>query len=221
MRDFPIFTTEYGVSSLVLKEIPYKKTAYIRIGDAQEGFFREHLEECVSFCRMCGAERIFAAGHEKLEQYPLYTSVLEMGGKAWVDREKLACLFPVTEATVSKWRNIYNERMAAVDNAGTLEGRDEKRIVESGGAYFVHDNGELLGIGWLEDPKLLAVASVKQGEGERVMHTLMSLMEGDRMTLEVASTNGRAIRLYQKLGFLKTAELTQWYEVIPNGDLFP
>ena len=24
MRDFPIFTTEYGVSSLFLKEIPYK-----------------------------------------------------------------------------------------------------------------------------------------------------------------------------------------------------
>ena len=25
MRDFPIFTTDYGVASLILKEIPYKK----------------------------------------------------------------------------------------------------------------------------------------------------------------------------------------------------
>ena len=67
MRDFPIFTTEYGVSSLVLKEIPYKKQAYIRIRDVQEAYFAEHLQECVSFCRMCGAEVIFAEGNDKLE----------------------------------------------------------------------------------------------------------------------------------------------------------
>ena len=213
MRDFPIFPTEYGVSSLILKEIPYKKAAYIRIGDVSQGFFAENLAECAAFCRMAGAERIFAAGNGEWEGCPLYTAVLEMRGQAWVDKEKLACLFPVTEATVSRWRSIYNEKMAPVDNAGTLESRDEKRILESGGAYFVHDNGQLLGIGWLEDTKLLAVASVKKGEGERVMHTLMSLVEGADMTLEVASTNDRAIRLYEKLGFLKTAEITRWYEV--------
>ena len=39
MRDFPIFTTEYGVSSLTLKEIPYKKQAFICIRDVQPGFF--------------------------------------------------------------------------------------------------------------------------------------------------------------------------------------
>ena len=38
------------------------------------------------------------------------------------------------------------------------------------------------------------------------MHTLMSLVEGAGMTLEVASTNAKAIRLYEKLGFLRTAE---------------
>ncbi len=213
MRDFPIFTTEYGLASLVLKEIPYKKQAYIHIRDVQEDFFAEHMAECVSFCRMCGAEAVFAAGHEKLEAYPLYTAVLEMRGQAVVDREKLACLFPVTEATVGRWRYIYNEKMAGVDNTATLESRDEKRIVESGGAYFVHDNGQLLGIGWMEDTKLLAVASAKKGEGERVMHTLMSLVEGSSMTLEVASTNERAIRLYERLDFLKTAEVQRWYRV--------
>lgn len=213
MRDFPIFTTEYGVSSLVLKEIPYKKQAYIRIRDVQSAFLREHLKECVDFCRMAGAEYIFAAGNEDLSQYPLYTSVLEMRGTAWVDPRKLACLFPVTEATVSKWRGIYNETMAAVDNAGTLESRDEQKILESVGAYFVHRDGQLLGIGWLDDTKLLAVAAVQKGAGETVMHTLMSLVEGDTMTLEVASTNSRAIRLYEKLGFLKTAVISSWHQV--------
>lgn len=211
MRDFPIFTTEYGVSSLILKEIPYKNQAYIRISDVQEGFFKEHLEECVSFCRMAGADHIFAAGHEKLAEYPLYTAVYEMRGTAWVESTKLANLFPVTESTVTKWRSIYNESMKSVDNSGTLESRDEMRILESGGAYYVHNNGDLLGIGWVDDCKLLAVAAVKRGAGETVMHTLMSLIEGAQMTLEVASTNERAIRLYEKLGFLKTAELSRWY----------
>lgn len=213
MRDFPIFTTEYGVSSLVLKEIPYKKTAYIRIRDVQADFFNDHLEECVAFCRICGAERIFAAGHEKLEAYPLYAAILEMRGKAWVDREKLACLFPVTEKTVARWRTIYNDTVGKVDNSSTLESRDEKIILESGGAYFVHDSGRLLGIGWLEDTKLLAVAAVEKGAGQRVMHTIMSLAEGKSMNLEVVSTNERAIRLYEKLGFVKTAELRRWYDV--------
>ena len=213
MRDFPIFTTEYGVSSLVLKEIPYKNMAYIRIRDVQEEFFREHMEECVSFCRMAGADHIYAAGHEKLEGYPLYTAVLEMRGLARAEQEKVRMLFPVTEKTVSEWRGIYNRKMAAVDNASTMESRDEKKILESAGAYFVHDDGKLLGIGWLEGTKLLAVAAAEQGAGELVMHTLMSTLEGEPLVLEVASTNGRAIHLYEKLGFLKTAELVRWYDV--------
>lgn len=216
MRDFPVFTTDSGVSSLVLREIPYRQEAYIRIQDVQPEGFGEHLRECVSFCRMAGAERIYAAGHPALEDYPLHTAVVEMRREAWVDPEKLKNLFPVTEATVSRWRSIYNEKMGTVDNAGTLESREETRILESGGAYFVHDAGELLGIGWLEDCKLLAVAAVKKGAGEEVMHTLMSLVENSPMTLEVASTNARAIRLYEKLGFLKTAEISRWYTVFPS-----
>ena len=213
MRDFPLFTTDFGVASLVLKEIPYREEAYITVLDVQADGFEEHLKECVSFCRMAGAEKIYAKGHEALEQYPLHTAVYEMRATAWVDKDQLACLFPVTEETVGRWRNIYNERMHTVDNAGTLEARDEKRILESGGAYFVHNNGELLGIGWMEDTKLLAIASAKPGAGEQVMHTLMSLAEGADMTLEVASTNERAIRLYEKLGFLKTAEISRWYRI--------
>lgn len=214
MRDFPVFTTEHGVSSLVLKEIPYKKHAYIRIHDVDDAYFTEHLRECVSFCRMCGAEAVYAEGNDKLEVFPHYTSVLLMKGTARPDPEKMASLFPVTEETVSKWRSIYNEAMRSVDNAGTLESRDEKQILASGGAYFVHRSGDLLGIFWLEGSKLLAIAGVRPGAGETLMHTMMSLREGESMSLEVASTNLRAVRLYEKAGFLKTDELRRWYQVL-------
>lgn len=207
-----MFDTEYGIASLVLKEIPYKGIAYIILREVWEPEML--LKECVSFCRMCGAEVICAAGHEMLDTYPLYTTVYEMRGEAAVDSASLKSLFPVTEATVSRWREIYNEKMRSIDNAATMTAFDEKRIVQSGGAYFVHENGELLGIGWLDDTQLLAVASVKPGAGRTVMNTLMSLVEGAQMTLEVASTNERAIRLYEKLGFIKTKEVSRWYRLV-------
>ncbi len=211
MKDFPLFDTEFGIASLVLKEIPYKGIAYIILRQVWDP--EKLLSECVSFCRMCGAEVICASGHESLEAYPLYTRVLEMGGDAAVDRTSMKSLFPVTEKTVSQWRNIYNEKMRPVDNAATLTAFDEKRILESGGAYFVHEDGELLGIGWLADTELLAIAAVKPGSGIAVMNTLMSLIEGARMKLEVASTNQRAIRLYEKMGFIKTKEISRWYKI--------
>ena len=213
MKDVPCFATENGVASLVLREIPYRQEAYVRIQDVQPGALPALLEECVSFCRMAGAEKIYAGGHDGLTLYPLHAAVYEMRGRAWVDREKLENLFPVTADTVARWRSLCNERMRRTDCAATQTAGDEKEILESGGAYFVHRAGELLGIGWLRGTELLAVCSAKPGAGERVMHTLMSLTEGAQITLEVASTNGRAIRLYEKLGFIRTGEKARWHRV--------
>ena len=214
MKDFPVFTTDWGVSSLILREIPYRAEAYIHIQDVQPEGFEEHLKECAAFCRMAGADRVYATGTQLLQAYPEYMSVYEMRGMAWVDPEKMVNLFPVTEQTVGRWRSLMNERLRSVDNAATLTAFDEKKIVQSGGAYYIHRSGELLGLGWMEDTKLLLVAAVKPGAGETVMHSLMSLVEGADMTIEVASTNDRAIRLYEKLGFMKAREVVKWYKIV-------
>ena len=213
MRDFPIFTTEYGVSSLTLREIPYKKEAYICIRDVQTAFFQEHLSECVGFCKMAGAERVFATGHEMLQAYPNVITIVQMRGQIPSDVSRTAQLFPVTESTVGKWREIYNGRMRAVPNARTLEKRDEATLLQESGVYFVHREGTLLGIGWLRGEKLEALASVIPGEGECVMRTLLSLLDGESVTLEVAASNRRAVHLYEKLGLLKTAEVARWHDV--------
>ena len=210
MRDIPVFTTEYGVASLVLREIPYRQEAYICIQSSCQP--EELLVECIGFCKACGAERIFARNHEVLEKYPLHASIIKMRGIAQVDESKVENLWPVTQETVSRWREFMNKRLKDVDNAGTLERQGEKEVLESGGAYFVHKNSELLGGGWLKDGELLLLAAVP-GAGERVMYTLMSLQPDQPMELDVASTNTRAIRLYEKLGFVKTQELRRWYKV--------
>lgn len=212
MKDIPLFDTDTGVSSLVLKEIPYRQTAYIRVQSVQSGGLEAHLKECVAFCRMCGAERIYATGHGELEQYPVYCAILTMS-RSTPDWEPPAHIFPVTDETVGRWREIYNQRMSQVDNAATLTARDEKEILDSRGAYFVHNSGSLLGIGWLRDGELLAVASAERGAGERVLKTLLTTATEDRVTLEVASTNIRAIALYERLGFVTVGERSRWYHI--------
>ena len=212
MKDIPMFDTDTGVSSLLLKEVPYKQVAYIRVQSVQPGGLSEHLKECVSFCRMCGAERVLAQGHAELESYPLHCAVLTMSGPV-SRREPPAMVFPVTEQTVRRWREIYNEKMAPVDNAATMTAFDEKKILAFAGAVFVHADGELLGIGWVSGSEILCVASVVPGAGERVLRALLTLVDGDRAVLEVASTNTRAIRLYERMGFVTVGERSRWYHI--------
>lgn len=212
MKDFPVFPTEFGVASLILKEIPYREEAYIIIQDTRQP--EELLNECISFCRMCGAEKIYARGHEIVESYPQFCSIYEMRGQISVDESKVEHIWPVTEETVSRWRQLMNERLRGVDNARTLEKKDEQMILDSGGGYFVHHDGELLGAGWLTEGELKLLISCKPGAGERVCHTLFSAEMEQQIKLEVASTNEKAIRLYEKLGFVPVAELWKWYRVI-------
>ena len=60
LKDIPLFTTDAGIASLLLGEVSYRKEAYVRIRSVQPGKLAELLEECISFCRMVGAERVFA-----------------------------------------------------------------------------------------------------------------------------------------------------------------
>lgn len=211
MKDFPMFVTEYGAASLILREIPYRGIAYIRIQDTREP--EKLLEECAGFCRMSGAERIYAAGDPWLERLPLHAAVWEMRGAVPLRQELVKALWPVTLENAARFRELYNKRMQGVDNAGTLEQKEEKRLAEESGAYFVHDGAALLGLGIVKEDRLEAIASLKPWAGETVLHTLASLNPGEPLTLEVASTNTRAIRLYEKNGFLKTRELSRWYEL--------
>ena len=126
--------------------------------------------------------------------------------------EEIPSMFPVTEQTAERWRECYNQRMKDVDNAATLENRDTPDIVQ-GNAYFIHRNGTLLGIGWIEGNKLRAIASMQPGAGKALCRAMQSLIPQQQMTLEVASTNQKAIALYERLGLIKVEELSRWYRV--------
>ncbi len=212
MRDFPVFTTENGVASITLKEVPYKGIAYIKIQSTQQP--EAFLEECVDFCKMTGANNIYASGHKMLKRYPLYTVVLQMS----VLRESLpntdTTLFPVTEDTADGWQRIYNEKMFSVHNSSTMTKADMKTLIQRGGGYFVHRGKELFGIGIARGDTVESVIATKPGAGREVMLALCSSLHSESVVLEVASTNTRALRLYENLGFIRVAELSSWYDVL-------
>lgn len=212
MRDFPVFTTEYGVASLFLREIPYRGRAHIKLQSTQEP--DKLLEECIAFCRMCGAEWIDAAGHEYLKKYPLITAIVAMQCDRQVIGQSDACLFPVTEQTLQRWLDIYNERMADIPNAAYMDSRDGRKLLEDGDGYFVHRDGQLLGIGKAKDDFIDTVISVQPGAGQTVVQALCSALQSDRVRLWVASANTRAVRLYERMGFLTVGQISHWYRVL-------
>ncbi len=212
MRDFPIFTTENGVGSITLKEVPYKGIAYIKIRSSQQP--EAFLQECIDFCKMTGAEKIYASGHEILEKYPLHNAIWQMSTLRENLPESDAALFPVTEKTAEQWRMIYNEKMRPIDNSASMTRQDMEELIKQGGGYFVHRGEELLGIGIARGEIIESIIAVKPGAGREVMLTLCGSLTSERVVLEVASTNKKAIRLYENLGFLKTAELSRWYDVL-------
>ncbi len=213
MKDMPLFTTEHGVASLFLREIPYRHRAHIKLRATQEP--EALLQECIAFSRACGADWIDASGHDFLEgRYPLLTSLILMqrpkAGLVPAD----ACLFPVTDKTVEQWRDCYNERMANIPNCAFMDSRHGREMLQEGDGYFIHKDGVLLGIGRASGEMLDTVIALQPGAGEQVVRALAELLHTDTIKLQVASANTRAIRLYERLGFVQVKELSRWYHVL-------
>ena len=211
MKNFPFFTTEHGVAALTLREIPYQGKAYIKILNTQEPELL--LQECVDFCRAVGAEEIFASGHDMLESYPIHTALWHMRCDAQSIGETNASLWPVQEETVSEFRSIYNQKAKKLPNSVWMDPGEEKAMLEQGDGYFIHKDGKLLGIGRVDGEEIRFVASVQPGAGDDVVRALAHAVTGESIVLEVASTNQKALNLYTRLGFLKTAELSRWYKI--------
>lgn len=211
MQDIPVFTTENGVASLIFKEIPYTSTAYVIMQSSLEPEL--FLLDCITICRMAGAESVVGSGHVYLERYPFITSIVEMQCMAESLGETDAALFPVQEKTLRTWQEIYNRKMHGVPNASHMSDADAKKMLERGDGYFVHRGEKLLGIGIAAGERIDAVASNVPGSGEDIVLALGHAITSEIAKLEVASANRKAIGLYERLGFVIVREISRWYKI--------
>ena len=211
MKNFPFFTTEYGVAALTLREIPYQGKAYIKLLDTQEPELL--LKECLEFCCAVGADEVFASGYDFLEKYPFHTALWQMRCFTETIGETDASLFPVQEETAEQFRSIYNEKIKNLPNSVWMDDSEMKAMLKDGDGYFVHKAGTLLGIGRVKGEEIRFVASLQPGAGEDVVRALSHAITGETALLEVASTNQKALKLYNRLGFSLTTELSRWYKI--------
>lgn len=211
MKNFPFFTTEFGVAALTLREIPYQGKAYIKILDTQEPELL--LKECMDFCRMVGAEEIFASGHPFLDKYPFHTALWHMRCSAEMIGDTAASLWPVQPETVAQFRSIYNDKVKKIPNSVWMDDAEERAMLRDGDGYFVHKGETLLGIGRVKEGEIRFLASVQPGAGEDVVRALAHAITAETVIVEVASVNNKAVHLYNRLGFIKTAELSRWYKI--------
>ena len=79
--------------------------------------------------------------------------------------------------------------------------------------YFIHRGDTLLGIGRAAADRIDWVASVVPGAGNDVVKALAHAATEDTLSLTVASANQKAVKLYESLGFLRTAEISKWYQL--------
>ena len=216
MKDIPVFTTENGAASLILREIPYQETAYVKIHSSQTPLAL--VEECVSFCRMVGAERIYATGDPCLESYPFHTAMLRMVCARDSIGDTDAALWPVQEHTAEEFQRIFNSKAPSVPNGAWMDWADKKEMLQTGEGYFVHRGDTLLGIGRVLGGELRFLASVHPGAGADVLKALCHAVTGDTVSLTVASANAKAMALYERMGFLPAEELSRWYCVFKGKE---
>jgi hypothetical protein len=212
MRDMPMFTTENGVASLTLNQIPYTKSAWIRIQNSVSP--QALLEECIAFCKAVDAEYIYATGDSCCEKYTEHTKILNMQADIEMIGDTDAALFPVNGHTREEWRAIYNDKIKSVPNGAWMTVDRSKDMLEQGSGYFVHRDGSLLGTGMVDGNKLSWVASVQPGAGVDVVRALCHAVTEQTVRLEVASANIKAMQLYQKLGFIPISTISEWYKIL-------
>ena len=209
MKDIPVFTTEYGVASLILSQIPYREEGYVHIQSSLEP--KLLLEECVQFLRACGAERVYTTGKDVPQELPVYTTLLQLQISKDALPETEAALWPVLPENLNQWVEIYNQKTARIPMGAWLTDLQRKELLESGEGYFVHKAGKLLGIGKVSGDTIHFVASLCPGAGREVVAALASVMSEPVLRLTVASTNQKALNLYESMGFIKTCEISTWY----------
>lgn len=223
MRNIPDFDCEYGSAQLILQDINRTGDGWVLVNWAMPGGLPGLLEESTRFCRMVDARRVLAlagsfgpGGREVEGRYPCALEVLELRiSKAELGTSDCA-LWPLTPELGQRYLELYNGAMAAVEGARLLEPRDLPRLLQEGGCYFVHREGQLLGFGQVRGQELVALGAWVPGAGAAVVQTLAELVSETSVVVAVANSNRRALALYKRLGFVVCGCRERWLQVWPE-----
>ena len=216
MKDIPVFTGSHGVATLVLKEIPWSGCGYVLVRSVWDDA-AAFLEECRGFCRACGAEQVYASW--ELEALPADHAydMIQME----IRKADLPPLAPVevedlTEENSEAFIEIYNKCFQTVPGAASYSRKAAERLFGEETGYLVRADGAYAAVAEISKKGLEAVAVLPEhkGLGSRLTRTVLEKVPSTVIKLKVASTNARAIRLYERLGFTHSGVLSHWWKLM-------
>lgn len=206
MKNIPLFTSEYGVATLILEEIPTKQAGFVlvRSTDNLAGL----LADGAKFCRMCGAEVVYGTGDFDFFDYQLAYELLEFSAEKHQlpKPDGKMKLVAVDDSNASPFLQKYDQIFAGQVGIGAPK-------LEEGIGYLVYEGEEWVGIGQIAPGRLEVIGSLKRGMGYDIAAALLAGISAEIITLQVCSLNETAIKLYEKLGFQQGNVMSQYYEI--------
>ena len=220
MNNIPVFTAQGGTATLILREIPISGKAYVLLRTVLPGMEENLAAECASFCRMCGAEEIFASWADGDLPFlpPAYDIYLLHVSKSALPEGKPVQLVPMTPENDAIYQRIYNRCFSYVSHALSYDRGQIARIYREHQRAFLALDAENrpYGIGELHGNELAAVAVLpkRRGTGTDLALSLLQLCPGEDLKVTVASDNEAAMHLYEKLGFHMSGVESRWFQVL-------
>lgn len=215
MKDIPVFTGTHGVATLVLKQVPWSGCAYVLVRSVWTDA-AAFLQECLGFCRACGAERVYASW--ELEELPgehAYDMLQMQMEKAALPQMDAVAVESVTRENADDFLTLFNHLFCPVPNAVAYTDKDLSRLAAEQTGFLVYQGGEPVALAEISKQALeaIAVAPRAKGLGYPLAVTVMEMVPSKTITLKVASTNEPALRLYARLGMKQTAVLSRWWKL--------
>lgn len=220
MNNIPVYISQGGTATLILREIPHKKTAYILLRTVLPKKLPQLLTDCISTCREFGAEHCFVSAEDPSIEIPLphaYDILFLRVQKAdLLPLETPMELVPISPENDSIYQRIYNRCFQDVSHALTYEKDQLTRIYREEHQAFLAKapDGTPCGMGELHGNELAAVGLLPEyrGRGKALTLSLLARVPGPEITLTVVSDNERALGLYAALGFTVTGKESTWYK---------
>lgn len=216
MKDIPVFTGSHGIATLVLAQIPWSGCGYVLVRSVWDGA-AAFLEECLGFCRACGAERVYASWElETLPAEHAYDMIrMEIEKKALPDTPFVE-VEDLTEENSEVFLEIYDRCFRAVPGAASYSAKVTAKLLGEEKAYLSRVDGQYAAIAEISEKRLEAVAVLPEhrGLGYRLTRTVLEKVPSTTIELKVASTNTRAVGMYERLGFAPSGTLSRWWKLM-------
>ena len=125
-------------------------------------------------------------------------------------------LVPLTRENSRDYLRIYNRCFETVPGAATYGQRDLDRLYDQDLAWLARRDGQFAAVAEISGEGLESIAVLPEfrGLGFDLAAAVLQMVPSLTVRLKVASTNDRAKRLYQRLGFVEAETVSRWWRVL-------